>query len=792
MGFFSDIRVDRNLTKCMTVRDLSGPEAAQTLMRLRKIAPTSVSKLMQRLARATGDEAERIEEIMEFLLDDETLPYYRDGLKANAHPRVLKAMVRVFCVAKTYQPNALLPFLSDAELSQSALLRIVQKRVEDMDHVALLSKAYGLPPAERSALFKILMGIKDDALIPELVNRANAQDPGIRLGVVRLLSRYDTAVTRSTLMERLQDEHKQVRAAALDALAEMNTPVDIGVLCKLLRDPDMKIQNRAIEVVIQRNDPATVSHLVELLKDKSEHVRRAGVEVLNGLEFPSAVEDLLMALKDEDWWVRARAADALARIGGRRVVEAVVRLLRSDDEYIRRSAVEILNSTRDEVALEHLLEALGDSDWWVRERAIDALAKIGNKAAVPALVKLMYDDVQAAPVVLRALVTLGTEHNVRDVLSMLGSDDNAVVIESLQTLAELVDAAQAERVVKAIKRRAHGGDDDLRSAALGALKRINARLVGSRSGSKPKRRAEASASPPQRRRASDQIDRQRREKKLDVTRLKPGDMIGDRYKFIRRVGRGAFSTVLLVKDLEISEELILKVLHDKMTSDSAMIKRFIRELKYSRKINHEHVIRIYDFIRIAKMRAISMEYFPSMTLSSELEQKKPLPFDRAIHIAASVASGIAAANDMGVVHRDLKPGNILINKKNQVKIVDFGISAAMSTSDTKLTKTGILIGTPRYMAPEQVLGKKLDGRTDIYSLGVIFYEMLVGKTAFAGDDNMAVLYQHVHGNIDPVHKVNPDVPLPLSNIVSRMMAVHPRKRYQSMHEVEETLRSYKL
>ncbi len=789
LGFFNDIRVDRNLTKCMSYSNLSGPEGAQTLSRLRKIASTSVSKLLRRLASAMGEEAERIEEILDFLLDDDTLPFYFDGLKSNAHPRVLKAMVRILCASKLYKPGSLLKLIDNPDISKPALLKIIQQRVSDMDSVALLGKAYVLPPAERSALFRILMKLKDYALVPELVNRANAKDPGIRLGVVRLLSQYDTAVTRSTLMERLGDQHKQVRAAALDALAEMDTPVDIGVLCELLKDPNLGIQARAIDVVIKRNDPATVSHLVALLKDKSEHVRRAGVEVLNGLEFPSAVENLLVALKDEDWWVRARAADALARIGGRRVVEAVVRLLRSDDEYIRRSAVEILNSTRDEVALDHLLEALGDSDWWVRERAIDALAKIGNKAAVPVLIKLMYDDVQAAPVVLRALITLGSEHEVRDVLSMLGSKDNATVVESLQTLAELVDTAQAERVVKAIKRRVHGSDEDLRGSALRALKRINARLVSSRSTTS---KQVADSSVVQNRRGDDdRRETTRHFKKLDVTRLKPGDMIGERYKFIRRVGRGAFSSVLLVKDLEISEELILKVLHDKMSSDPAMIKRFIRELKYSRKINHEHVIRIYDFVRLNKMRAISMEYFPSMTLSSELEQKKPLPFDRAIHIAVSVASGIAAANDMGVVHRDLKPGNILINKKNQVKIVDFGISAAIATSDTKLTKTGILIGTPRYMAPEQVLGKKLDGRTDIYSLGVIFYEMLVGKTAFAGDDNMAVLYQHVHGNIEPVHKVNQNVPLPLSNIVSRMMAVHPRKRYQSMHDVEETLRSYR-
>lgn len=780
MGFFSDIRADRNLTRCMTARDLTSSDAVETISRLRKIAPTSVQKLLERLGPATGPEAERIEEILDLLLDESTFSHYLEGMKSSAHPRLLKSMVRLLSNSSHYDPNTLGKLLDDPETSKPTLLKIIRAKAGEMDAGPLLAKAYTLAPAERAAMFQILSGMVDDTLIPEIVKRADAQDPGIRLGMVRLLKKFDTALVRSTLMDRLHDQARQVRAESLDALASMDTSVDIGVFCRLLKDPDLNIQARAIDAVVQRNDPKVIKHLVELLKDKSEHVRRAAVEVLNGLEFESAVQDLLMALKDEDWWVRARAADALARIGGRRVVEAVVRLLRNDDEYIRRSAVEILNSTRDEVAMEHLLQALGDSDWWVRERAIDALANIGNKAAVPALVKLMNEDEQAAPIVLKALVTLGSERQVRDVLAQLGKSQENIVLEAMHTLAEIVDAAQAERVVKAIKRRAHGEDEDIRAAALGALKRINARLVRSsrsdRTGSveKPAR-----------------VER-RKPYKLEIKSLKSGDMISDRYRFVRRVGRGAFSTVLLVKDLEIQEEIVLKVLHEKMSSDEAMIKRFVRELKYSRRINHENVIRIHDFVRIGDLRAISMEYFPSMTLSSELEQKHPLPFDRAIHIAASVAAGIHSAHDMGVIHRDLKPGNVLIDRENRVKIVDFGISSATRTGDTRLTKTGILIGTPRYMAPEQVLGKKLDGRTDIYSLGVIFYEMLAGKTAFEGEDNMAVLYKHVHGNIDPLNEVNPDVPLPLSNIVARMMSVSPKKRYQTMREVEDTLRSYKL
>ncbi|HHJ19761.1 MAG TPA: serine/threonine protein kinase, partial [Gammaproteobacteria bacterium] len=548
---------------------------------------------------------------------------------------------------------------------------------------------------------------------------------------------------------------------------------------RLIKDADFNVQNKAVEAIIKHNDPEAIIYLIDLLKDESEYVRRAAVEVLNGMEYPDAVEDLLNALKDEDWWVRARAADALAKIGGRRVVEAVIRLIRNDDEYIRRAAIEILNSTKDEASMSHLINALNDSDWWVRERAIDALASIGNKAALPALLKLMREDRQAAPIVLKALRTLGDETRVKDILMMLGSKDEATVMETMQTLSELVDASQAERVFKAIKRRAYTAGEDVRAAARMALKRINTRLA--------RRRASAEES------AAVRSAAKQRALKIDVRTLKSGDKIGDRYEFVRRVGKGAFSTVLLVKDLMVRERIVLKILHEKMTTEEAMVKRFIREIRYARKINHPHVIRIYDFVSVGNLYAISMEYFPSVTLSHLLQPKKPLAFQRAIDIGAAVASGISAAHGQNVIHRDLKPGNVLIDKAGIVKVVDFGIARTQSAAETQLTKTGILIGTPRYMAPEQVTGtKRLDGRSDIYSLGVLLYEMLTGQTAFKGDDNVQVLYKHVHGDILPLHETNPDVPLPLSKIVMKMMSVNPKHRYQTMDEVDEVLRAYQL
>ncbi|HID81555.1 MAG TPA: serine/threonine protein kinase [Thiotrichales bacterium] len=783
MGLFNKFRADKHLAQCLQASTLDAPEASQCLSKLKSASDSAIPKIFSRLSAAEGAEAVRIREVLKRLIDTNTLSSFFPGLYSEAHPRVQKATVEALSVEDSYDPGLLLKLFDDKAISKSALLKVLDARKSRLNSIALLRKTNMLQPGERTALFAILEDIADQSIVPELVNRITAKDINTRRGIVKLLGHFDIPQARSALLGRLTDDSKQIRFEALDALAKNSIEIDLGILCSLVKDKDYSVQNRAIDALVKRNDPTTVKHLMDLLKDESEYVRRGAVEVLNGLEYPNAIEDLLEALRDADWWVRARAADALAKIGGPRVIKAVIKLLKSEDEYVRRSAVEILNSTRSEAAIDELMAVLEDSDWWVRERAIDALANIGNKSAVPALLDMMKKDKQAAPVVLRAMVSLGDETNVSDILPMLKSKEPTVAVEAMHTLAELVDSNRSELVTKSIKQRSKLAAEEVQDAATEALNRIEQRLTldsgeyydlaSSRAGQKQEEVVQVPV------------------EEFDIKKLKSGDEITDRYRFIRRIGKGAFSTVLLVKDTVINEEMILKVLHDKMSVDEAMIKRFVREIQYARKISHPHVIRIYDFLSMGNMYAISMEFFPSLSLSAELKSKEPFDFARALNIAADVASGLHAAHLTGVIHRDVKPGNILVDNSDNVKVVDFGISAAQDSGETKLTKTGILIGTPRYMAPEQVLGKPLDARTDMYSLGVILYEMLTGVTAFAGDDNMAVLYRHVHGDIEPAYKANPDIPKPLSDIVMKMMAVKPENRYKDMVEMEEVLRAYK-
>jgi serine/threonine protein kinase len=278
--------------------------------------------------------------------------------------------------------------------------------------------------------------------------------------------------------------------------------------------------------------------------------------------------------------------------------------------------------------------------------------------------------------------------------------------------------------------------------------------------------------------------------KLDITTLKKGDMIEGRYRFIERIGKGAFGTVLLMEDTVVDDRLILKFLNPNVSEDEEMMKRFVHELRYSRKITHQNVIRIYDFLSIQGNYAISMEYFPSHTLGQEIVNEQPIETKKAVRWGIDMCTGMAVAHKVGIVHRDLKPANILINNEGLLKIVDFGVAAAHREGDTQLTKTGYVIGSPKYMAPEQILGRKVDERADIYAIGVILYEMFTGVPPYARGDHMAVMYQHVQGKARPPQEINPKLPSGLPELIMKAMAVDKAKRFQTMDELRLALERF--
>ncbi len=279
-----------------------------------------------------------------------------------------------------------------------------------------------------------------------------------------------------------------------------------------------------------------------------------------------------------------------------------------------------------------------------------------------------------------------------------------------------------------------------------------------------------------------------------------GTTLGGRYRILGRVGEGGMGIVYEAEHVIIEKRVALKVLRDDFSKKQDVVERFRQEAKSASRIGHEHIVEIYDFGETPSGQSyFVMEYLQGEDLANVLAREGTVEPSRAVRIAAQCCKALGAAHAKGIVHRDMKPENIfLVHRDDEpdfVKIVDFGI-AKMSDLDAsgegrKLTKTGMIFGTPEYMSPEQAQGKALDHRVDTYAMGIILYEMLTGRTPFVGDSFMGILTQHMFEPPPPMHEVNPNVRVsePLEAVIAKALSKDPNERFQSMTEMLQALRS---
>jgi len=259
--------------------------------------------------------------------------------------------------------------------------------------------------------------------------------------------------------------------------------------------------------------------------------------------------------------------------------------------------------------------------------------------------------------------------------------------------------------------------------------------------------------------------------------LTRGTTFAGRYEIIEELGRGGMGKVYRVEDTKIRAEIALKLINPEISSDKKTIERFSNELKMTRMISHRNVCRMFDLGEESGTYFITMEYVAGEDLKSQLRRMGQVPVGKAISIARQIAEGLAEAHRLGVIHRDLKPHNVMIDKEGNARIMDFGI--ARTLGGRELTGEGVIIGTPDYMSPEQAEGKPADARSDIYSLGVILYEMVTGQVPFEGETPFSVAMKHRTEAPLPPKKLNPQLPDDLNRLTLRCLEKAPEKRYQT-------------
>ena len=269
------------------------------------------------------------------------------------------------------------------------------------------------------------------------------------------------------------------------------------------------------------------------------------------------------------------------------------------------------------------------------------------------------------------------------------------------------------------------------------------------------------------------------------TKITTGTVLMKRFEVERPLGRGGMGAVFLATDRKIGEQVALKVIASNLAEDPSAAERFRREVGAARKITHVNVIRIHDLEEDGRLLFLSMEYFPGMDLEELLSRRGELPLVEVRPILVQICDALSAAHRVGVIHRDLKPGNVLINEQGEVRVIDFGLAKASYMHS--MTATGLIMGTPEYMAPEQVRGRTTDHRTDIYALGALAYHLLCGEVPFKGDTPIAVGFQHCAEPPRPPRQLKPDLPEALEAAVLKCLEKDPAARFDSVAEFKKAL-----
>src|SRR4051812_37559005 len=269
--------------------------------------------------------------------------------------------------------------------------------------------------------------------------------------------------------------------------------------------------------------------------------------------------------------------------------------------------------------------------------------------------------------------------------------------------------------------------------------------------------------------------------------MRPGDettvegrLFDGRYRMIRRIGSGGMARVFLAEDVDLHRDVAIKILHDRYSEDAQFVERFAREARAAAGLNHPNIVAVYDRGQADGSYYIAMEYLDGETLKDVIIREGRLPERRAIDITLQLLAALRFAHRREVIHRDVKPHNVMVLRDGRVKVADFGIARA---GDSEMTEAGSIVGTAQYLSPEQARGQHVGPESDLYSVGVVLYEMLTARVPFTGDPAAPTAMNHVQETPAPPRQIVPSIPAELEAVVQRAMAKDPARRYHSADEM---------
>jgi tRNA A-37 threonylcarbamoyl transferase component Bud32 len=265
-------------------------------------------------------------------------------------------------------------------------------------------------------------------------------------------------------------------------------------------------------------------------------------------------------------------------------------------------------------------------------------------------------------------------------------------------------------------------------------------------------------------------------------------LLNNRYRLLTIIGEGGMATVYRAQDIMLGRTVAVKVLHERRADDKAFLARFYREAQAAANLDHPNIVSVYDIGQDGKRHYIVMEYVEGRNLKELILESAPFPIERALTIAIRVCAAVGAAHKAGLIHCDVKPQNILVVPDGRVKVADFGIARALSSAP--VVEGGDVWGTPDYLSPEQAAGERLGPPSDVYSIGVVMYEMLTGRLPFEAESGIAIAFKHLREEPTPINELNPRVPPGLARIVHKVLAKEPSARYRTASQLAQILINY--
>jgi len=791
MAALGSILFNRTLKKFLECQDLTSAKGVEITAKIRQAAGGSIDKILEIIPSTQNPHSEILinicSEDTKSGLEEELF----DSLESE-NTRIRATATQVLSKSSKINPDKLFRRLHETDVSKSEIIQILESQKQFLKPEQIIVNAIKLDRIHADQLLKLIevteipLDLSALRIEPGKIDNAN-----LKIALLKYFGDVEHKEVAGLIGRFLADSNKTITMEALKSLNKLKMGFDGSILLRHLATMSEMELDLALKIISKQADSELVPKLAAWTTEKSDEMREVLIKIVVENVTPENLREFLERLDKQEWWGKDQAVKSLQKFATKQVYAAAQGSIDHKNEFVRDTAQQLAAQDGDSTDISIVGGTAIHEAWQVREKAILALGSSGKRESLAPLNQSLKKWPESAVAVLKAVGQLGFSKGLEIAFQCLRMPEALVQREALETIAKLATQQHAHKIREIILKRVPLLQPTVKDTAEEVVNKLtrdfglselnidseeffDTRLVKSDQTEVGGTSADSAAV--------------KAVKPANIEEFKDGDTWMDRYRIKKEVGRGAMGRVMLAEDEMVGEMLILKFMHPKLTADKDSLERFSREVKYSRKVSHNNVIRIHDLLSKDGLSAISMEYFESRGVDEILKKVKSFDVKTGLEILYQVSEGMVAAHNQEVIHRDLKPSNILMDDTGLVKVVDFGIASVSSNADATLTQVGSIIGTPAYLSPERAKGKEASCLCDIYALGIIAYLMFTGDLPYKGE-TVSILFQHIGGKAPPIRELNSSIDRDVSVLVQNLMAADAKNRIQTMQDVSNAIKA---